>query len=100
MLFGLNSNFMALIPKMDGANSIDKSRPIIFSNFVFKVTTKILADMLAAMPSPIIRGRHIEDCIATASKCIHMLNNRCFGGNMVVKIDMRKAFDIMDWILF
>ena len=43
----LNSNFIILIPKVQGANFIDKYRPIILGNFVFKIITKILADRVA-----------------------------------------------------
>ena len=51
---GLNSNLMVLIPKIQGANSVDKFRPIILSNFLFKIITRILAQRLAPIASNII----------------------------------------------
>lgn len=71
---------------------------------MLKVTTKILADRLAIIASRIIspnqfgfiRGRNIEDCIVVVSECLDALNNRCFGDNIVVKVDMRKVLDTMD----
>ena len=69
LMNGFNSSFMILLPKVPGANSIDKFRPITLSNFIFKVITKIIADRLSLLapklvsPSQFgfIKGRHIED---------------------------------------
>ncbi|KAK2647756.1 hypothetical protein Ddye_015245 [Dipteronia dyeriana] len=44
-----------------------------------------------------IRDRHIEDCIALASGCVNVLHKKCYGGNLAMKIDIRKAFDTLDW---
>ena len=51
---GLNSNLMVLIPKVLGANSMNKLCPIILSNFIFKIITRILADRLTNISSKII----------------------------------------------
>ena len=75
------------------------------SNFIFKVITKIIADRLSLLapklvsPSQFgfIKGRHIEDCIVAASECFNLLNYKCFGGIIALKVDIRKAFDSMDW---
>ena len=101
---GLNFSFMILIPKVHGANLVDKFKPIVLSNFLFKVITKILADRLSQIASRIIspsqfgfvKGRQISDCIATASECFNLLNYRCYGGNMAMKIDIQKAFNSID----
>ena len=42
-----NSNLMVLIPKTKDVDSIDKFRPIVLGNFVYKIISKILADRLA-----------------------------------------------------
>lgn len=42
-----------------------------------------------------IKGRHIKDCIDAAFDCVNIMNRKCFGGNMVVRIDIRKAFDTL-----
>ena len=73
---------MILIPKVPGANSVDKFRPIILSNFIFKIITKIIADRLVIIASKInyphqfgfVKGRHIENCIDAASENINLLN--------------------------
>ncbi|KAK3218439.1 hypothetical protein Dsin_012409 [Dipteronia sinensis] len=44
-----------------------------------------------------IRDRHVEDCIALASDCVNVLHKKCYGGNVAMKINIRKAFDTLDW---
>ena len=101
----LNSSFIVLLPKLKDSISIDQFRPIVLSNFLFKISSKILVDRLAQIATRIvspyqfgfIRDRHIEDCIALASDCVNVLHKKCYGGNLAMKIDIRKAFDTLDW---
>jgi hypothetical protein len=101
----LNSNLLILIPKTPGADSIDNFRPIALANFQFKIITKILADRLSVIASKIIspqqRGfipdRHISDCVIVASEAINVLQKKRYGGNLALKIDIKKAFDSIDW---
>jgi len=101
----LNSNILILIPKVQGADRLDNFRPIALANFYFKVITKILDDRLGAVASKIVsahqRGfiprRHIQDCIMTASEVVNVLHKKTFGGNLALKIDVRKAFDTLNW---
>ena len=105
LLPSINSNFMVLIPKSPDAISVDQYRPIVLGNFIFKVITKILAERLSHISCRIIspnqfgfiKGRHIEECIAVASEGINLLNKRTHGGNVAIKIDIRKAFDSLRW---
>ncbi|KAK3212771.1 hypothetical protein Dsin_017477 [Dipteronia sinensis] len=84
---GLNSNFIVLLPKMRDSITIDQFRPIVLGNFLFKVSSKILADKLAQIAARIvylqqfgfIRDRHVEDCIALASDCVNVLHKKCYG---------------------
>lgn len=100
-----NSNTIILIPKYPEADSIDKYRPIALANFKFNILSKILADRLASiLPNIIskeqrgvIEGRNIKDCIATTSEAINLLDKKCFGGNLALKIDVSKAFDTLSW---
>ncbi|MCH80179.1 ribonuclease H protein [Trifolium medium] len=105
ILPGYNSNIIALIPKSSDALSIDQYRPIAMANFKFKIITKILADRLAPiMPSIVseeqkgfIHGRNIRDCLCIASEAANLLHHKAFGGNLILKIDIRKAFDTLEW---
>ncbi|KAI9200065.1 hypothetical protein LWI28_002180 [Acer negundo] len=105
IFLGLNSSFIVLLPKLRDSISIDQFQPIVLSNFLFKISSKILADRLARVAARIIshqqfgfiRDRHIEDCIALASDCVNVLQKKCYRGNLAMKIDIRKAFDTLDW---
>ena len=101
----LNSNLLILIPKVPGADKLDNFRPIALANFQFKIITKILADRLGLIAAKIISpnqrgfipGRHIHDCIMTASEAVNLLHKKAYGGNLAMKIDVRKAFDTVNW---
>jgi len=101
----LNSNLLILIPKVHGADKLDNFRPIALANFQFKLITKILADRLGVIASKIISihqrgfipGRQIHDCIMIASKAVNLLHKKAYGGNLALKIDVRKAFDTVNW---
>lgn len=105
ILPGFNSNTIALIPKVPNAASVDQYRPIAMANFKFKIISKIIADRLAQiMPSIIskeqkgfIQDRNISDCLCTASEVSNLLQNKTFGGNLILKIDISKAFDTLEW---
>lgn len=51
---GLNSSFLVMIPKIAGACKVHQFRPIILSNFLFKIITKILATRLGETMKDII----------------------------------------------
>lgn len=101
----LNSNLLILIPKVAGADKLDNFRPIALDNFQFKIITKILADRLGPIAAKIISahqrgfipGRHIHDCIMTTSEAVNLLYKKVYGGNMAIKIDIKKAFDTLNW---
>ncbi|XP_045802493.1 uncharacterized protein LOC123896099 [Trifolium pratense] len=105
ILPNLNSSHVALVPKFPGADTIENFRPIAVANFQFKIITKILADRLAVIAPKIVsehqrgfvQGRHIYECICIASEAINMLDKKSFGGNMAMKIDIKKVFDTLDW---
>ena len=37
------------------------------------------------------------DCITFASDCVNVLHKKFYGGSAAMKIDIRKAFDTLDW---
>ncbi|XP_019430885.1 PREDICTED: uncharacterized protein LOC109338180, partial [Lupinus angustifolius] len=65
---------------------------------------KVIADRLALVTSRIIspnqrefiKDRSIFDCICLASEAINLLDHKVFGGNLAIKLDIKKAFDTMD----
>lgn len=100
-----NSNFIVLLPKVEGANMISQFRPIALANILFKIIPKILADRLGPIASRIIfsqqtaflKGRHISDCIGLVSEGFNMLDRKIRCGNVGIKVDIAKAFDTLNW---
>jgi hypothetical protein len=105
ILPNFNDNTIILIPKTSYVDPIEKFMLIALVNFKFKILSKILADRLATIFSNIIskeqrgfiKGRNIKDCIALTSEAINLLDNKSFGGNLALKIDVSKAFDTLRW---
>jgi hypothetical protein len=105
ILPNMNSNIIALIPKVNNADRVEQFRPIAMANFKFKIITKIIADRLAqVLPSLIskeqrgfVNGRQLKDCVCLTSEAINLLHNKSYGGNLALKIDISKAFDTLHW---
>ncbi|KAL9664220.1 hypothetical protein QQ045_019619 [Rhodiola kirilowii] len=97
----ISSAHIILLPKIKNAVSFDKVRSISLCNFIHKVFSKILNDRLKAyLPklisreqSGFVEGRNIHESIGLAHDIVKDINNKVFGGNMVIKLDMSKAYD-------
>ncbi|XP_057809152.1 uncharacterized protein LOC131023626 [Salvia miltiorrhiza] len=104
-LQGLNSNLLCLLPKKTDAVLVSDFRPIVLGNFLFKVITKILASRLNEVAAVIvsanqfgfISGRSIQECILLASEGVNCMERSIQGRNMALKVDIRKAFDTLNW---
>ncbi|XP_057803087.1 uncharacterized protein LOC131018376 [Salvia miltiorrhiza] len=102
---GCNANTLVLIPKAEAVSSVSDLRPIILSNFFFKIISKVLAVRLNRVASDIvsqnqfgfISGRSIHDCIMLGSEGFNCMNRTNRSANMACKIDIKKAFDTMNW---
>lgn len=105
LLPNLNSNLVVPIPKVQNADKIEDYRPITLANFQFKIITRVLADKLSHIAPKIIspwqrgfiKGRNIKECICIASENANLIDYKAFGGNLALKLDIRKAFDTLDW---
>lgn len=104
LLPNLNSNLVVLISKFQGVDRIEHFMPIALTNFQFKIITKVIVDRLSSIAPKIIseqqrgfiKGRQIKDCICIASEAINMLDKKVFGGNLALKIDIKKAFNTIE----
>lgn len=104
LLPNLNYNLVVLIPKFQGADRIEHFRPIALAKYQFKIITKVIVDSLAMVAPKIIssqqrgfiKGRQIIDFICTTSEAVNLLERKASGGNLALKIDIKKAFDTMD----
>lgn len=78
----LNSTFLALISKEKGAETLDDYRPISLCNTLYKVISKIIAEMLKKVFSRLIypeqagflKDRNIHNAVATTQEVIHSIH--------------------------
>ncbi|XP_057803550.1 uncharacterized protein LOC131018871 [Salvia miltiorrhiza] len=102
---GCNSSTMILISKKEVMHTVVDLRPIVLSNFFFKIISKILASRLSVVASThvsanqfgFISGRNIHDCIMLSSEGFNYMERTNRGKNMACKIDIRIAFDTIRW---
>ncbi|XP_057775188.1 uncharacterized protein LOC130994172 [Salvia miltiorrhiza] len=102
---GCNANTLILIPKKEIVGSVTDLRPIVLSNFFFKIISKVLAVRLSVVAAQhvsrnqfgFISGRSIHDCIMLGSEGINCLRRSSNGQNMACKVDISKAFDTLRW---
>ncbi|XP_042480703.1 uncharacterized protein LOC122061468 [Macadamia integrifolia] len=102
---GVNNTFLILIPKVDGAETLDKYRPLCMSNFFCKIISKVLAMRLERFLPRLIskeqgafqKGKLIHDNISVASELANLMYSATRGGGLGLKIDIRKAYDMISW---
>lgn len=100
-----SSTNIILIPKNDNPVSCKDFRPISLCNFTNKIISKILANRIGSvLPNIIsqsqagfIKGRSISDNILLAQELLASFNKQVRGGNVVIKLDMSKAYDRLSW---
>jgi hypothetical protein len=100
----LNTAYITLIPKKDGAEQPTDFKPICLVHSFAKLLTKImankLADRLHQMVSPnqsaFIKGRFIQDNFMMVQQTFRFLKQQkqpC----ILLKLDISKAFDYVGW---
>ncbi|XP_026378045.1 uncharacterized protein LOC113272424 [Papaver somniferum] len=98
---GLNSNFLVLLPKCQGAKKANQFRPIGLSNVLFKIFTKIITtrmnNLMVKLISPqqaaYIKGRSIHEQVLLASEMVNEMKRKRRGGNVAFKLDISQAYD-------
>ncbi|KAH9750075.1 reverse transcriptase domain-containing protein [Citrus sinensis] len=102
---GFQSTFLILLPKKESPSSWIDFRPISLCNVSNKVITKLLVQRLSPIlpriispsQSGFVPGRVIHDNVLLVQELAHDLNRRTRGHNVVLKLDMEKAYDRMSW---
>jgi hypothetical protein len=103
-LGSLNSAFITLLPKVEGATSVRDFRPISLVHSFAKVVTKLLANRLADrlqnMVSPnqtaFIKKRFILDNFMLVQQTTRFLHCQK-QARILLKLDISKAFDSVSW---
>lgn len=93
------------MPKVKEPSSFDKFQPIRFCNVIYKVFAKLLVNRFALSLDKIIspeqgafvKGRRIFQNISLTQEMLISLHKSARGGNVMVKIDMSKAYYMVDW---
>lgn len=102
---GLNSSFIALIPKVDTPKVAGDYRPISLNNFTMKILLKVLANRLSPAlrfivsehQSAFVKKKYISDSILVANELAHsILKGNCTC--IILKNNIPKAFDSVNWV--
>ncbi|XP_042485796.1 uncharacterized protein LOC122066038 [Macadamia integrifolia] len=105
---GMNNNLLFLIPKINGAMSLDKFRPLCMGNFFCKIISKILATRLSFLLPRLIseeqgafqKGKLIHNNIALASKLANIMHSATRGGGLGAKLIFKRPSTQFLGILF
>jgi hypothetical protein len=97
---GINTSYIALIPKVAGSSSFNDYRTISLLNGLYKIIAKILAtrlkEVMQSVVSPsqlaFIAGRNILDSVLIANEMLDSMKSQSCQG-FLLKLDFRKAFD-------
>lgn len=105
MSVAINSTFVALIPKLDNPSTFNDFRPISLCNCIYKIIAKIIANRLKTILSThishkkfaFLQNRQIHEAVGTTHELLHSLHLRKLKG-MILKVDLSKAFDRVNWL--
>ncbi|XP_019252901.1 PREDICTED: uncharacterized protein LOC109231716 [Nicotiana attenuata] len=97
---------LVLIPKVESPTIFSDLGPISLSNFSCKIVSKILSSRLNPLLNKIIsenqsgfiKGRTITKNVLLAQEIVQNIKQVNTGGNIIMKLDMAKAYDRMSWI--
>lgn len=97
----LGATSLILLRKNPSLASLDNFCPISLCNVIHKILSKLLLNRLKphlhSIISPeqvgFIEGRDIQSNISLARELVQSINKKKYGGNLMIKIDMSKAYD-------
>ncbi|XP_021864500.2 uncharacterized protein [Spinacia oleracea] len=100
-----NQSLLVMIPKIPNPELASHFRPISLCNTIYKCISKCLVNrMKGVLPEVIsnfqhafIPGRYMEDNILLSHELINMVNTRKSKPMAVVKLDISKAYDRVNW---
>lgn len=98
---GATSSILYLIPKVKNPSSYAEFRPISLCNFSYKIVSKVICDrmrhilplIISREHSGFVQGRQITENFSLAKEMLHELDRPVRGHNILLKLDMAKAYD-------
>ena len=101
---GINSTFIALIPKVDNPQRLNDFRLISLVGSMYKILAKVLANRLRLVigsvisdsQSAFIKGRQILDGILMANEVVDEAR-KCKKELLLFKVDFEKVYNSIDW---
>ncbi|CAM8939676.1 unnamed protein product [Rhodiola kirilowii] len=102
---GINSTYLALVPKINNPSSPSEFRPIGCCNVIYKIIASILAnrlkpvlpDLIGNSQSAFIQGRNIVHNVSLAQELIAHYNRKNISIRCFMKVDICKTYDMIDW---
>jgi len=99
------SSCFIILPKTDNPNSFNDMRHISLSNCSNKIISKILSsrlnnilpNIISENQSAFLKGRSITKNVLLAQEIINDIRKNNFGRNTIIKLDMAKAYDPVNW---
>ena len=101
-----NSTLLALIPKKKVLTSVTEFRPISCSSIFYKTIAKILVNRLTPLlphlmgdeQAAFVANRNIFENIMVSQQLVKSYNRKNISLRCLIKVDIRKTFDSIQWI--
>ncbi|XP_059284804.1 uncharacterized protein LOC132038098 [Lycium ferocissimum] len=97
---------LVLLPKKNEVETFSDMRPISLSNFINKIISRVLHDkidhilprLISANQSGFVKGRNIIENVLLTQEIMDDIRLRGKSTNVVLKLDMTKAYDRVSWL--
>ncbi|XP_059284882.1 uncharacterized protein LOC132038189 [Lycium ferocissimum] len=107
MLKEINSTTVTLVPKVANPNYVKDYKPIASCTTLYKLISKVLMvriktvvdKLVGQSQSAFIEGRNILDNVIIAYELINSYSQKHVSPRCTDKVDIRKAYDSVEWAL-
>lgn len=102
----VNDTLVVLIPKVEQPETVSQFRPISLCNVLYKGLAKVIVNRLKPLMDKLVSPyqtsfvprRSIHDNIVVAKETVHSMKKmQGQKGYMILKVDLEKAYDRMEW---